>query len=418
MAESALVPDEYSDFRTQTFWRLHRVKLDKGIRHPELQCVQNSRNIYISSDDWDAVLTFVIIINPISLSPIVTEKEAEQRGAVYQIHSARPKGMSLKAFQKIEKCWRRRKRTEELYPPSKLPPLGTDLQVMMTREEVENLIFLHEENLGKLGQAVTDDSGNTLTDLVAEGKLKNAVPANASDAHRNQRFSDCAVVASGATLQGASLGKKIDEHQVVVRINQAPTASSKRIVGSKTSIRLINNLWTKSYAKADLRRKAVESGSSSTPVEGNLTIYVTRPSADDYMKLLRHSQQFRKDVELRIVSSRIVSMVRDRLLAPYRKKLEMAGVDEFKAALLEGRDTPSSGLVAVFLMIQLCGSVTAYGFSGINDGSKYHYWKSNRQYQNRTHSFSAERALLRRLAYELDTFFFVEGNTDNVKSFV
>ena len=217
---------------------------------------------------------------------------------------------------------------------------------------------------------------------------------------------------------GASLGRKIDEHEIVVRINQAPTASSKTTVGSKTSIRLINNLWTKSYAKSDLKRKAVETGTSSTPVETNLTIYVTRPNADDYMKLLRHSQQFRRDVDLRIVSSRVVSIVRDRLLAPYREKLERAGEDEFRAALLEGRDTPSSGLVAVFLMLQLCGKVTAYGFSGINDGSKYHYWKSNRQYQNRTHSFSAERALLRRLAFELQKFFFIEGNTDNVKSFV
>ena len=68
-------------------------------------------------------------------------------------------------------------------------------------------------------------------------------------------------------------------------------------------------------------------------------------------------------------------------------------------------------------MIQLCGKVTAYGFSGINDGRSYHYWKSNRQYQNRTHSFSAERALLRRLAHE-GYITFVEGNLDAIKSFV
>ena len=100
--------------------------------------------------------------------------------------------MSLKDFQQIERCWRRRKRTEDLYPPSKLPPIGTDLQVMMTKEEVENLVFLHGENLQRLGQGITDGSGNTLTDLVAQGRLRKAVPANATDAHRNQRFSDCA----------------------------------------------------------------------------------------------------------------------------------------------------------------------------------------------------------------------------------
>ncbi len=45
-------------------------------------------------------------------------------------------------------------------------------------------------------------------------------------------------------------------------------------------------------------------------------------------------------------------MVRDRLLAPYRKQLEeRMDEDELAVALLEGRDTPSSGLVAVFLMM-------------------------------------------------------------------
>ena len=152
-------------------------------------------------------------------------------------------------------------------------------------------------------------------------------------------------------------------------------------------------------------------------MEGNVTMYITRPSAQDYLKLVHHTRQFRQDVEVRLISSRIVSIVRDRLLAPYRRKLEEADRDELAVTLLEGRDTPSSGLVAIFLMIQLCEKVTAYGFSGINDGAKYHYWKSNRQYQNRTHSFSAERALLRRLAHEA-FITFVEGNADNVKSFV
>ena len=58
------------------------------------------------------------------------------------------------------------------------------------------------------------------------------------------------------------------------------------------------------------------------------------------------------------------------------------------------------------------------GFTtGINDGRSYHYWKGNRQYQNRTHSFSVERALLRRLAHE-KYISFVEGKVDTIKSFV
>ena len=90
------------------------------------------------------------------------------------------------------------------------------------------------------------------------------------------------------------------------------------------------------------------------------------------MKLVRRlSSQQRNDVGVRLVSSRVVSIVRDRILGPYRDLMERRGEDELTVALLEGRDTPSSGLVAVILMIQLCQEVTVYGFSGINDGRSY-----------------------------------------------
>ena len=326
----------------------------------------------------------------------------------------------------MERCWRKRRRSEPLYPAEKLPPLK-DLKVRMSQDEMKNLVFIHRENVGKLGAAITDASSNTLTDLLAAegGRARgggergntDALPSNATGALHGQMHRDCAVVASGGTLQGAGLGKQIDEHEIVVRINQAPTWRSRRIVGSRTTHRLINNLWTQNYAKADLSKAISDISNSSTPVESNLTIYITRPNAKDYLKLIHHRKQFRPDVDIRLVSSRVVSIVRDRLLSPYRKKLEEENVDELTAALLEGRDTPSSGLVAVFLMIQLCGKVTAYGFSGINDGARYHYWKGNRQYQNRTHSFSVERALLRRLAQE-KFITFVDGNIDNIKSFV
>lgn len=78
-------------------------------------------------------------------------------------------------------------------------------------------------------------------------------------------------------------------------------------------------------------------------------------------------------------------------------------------SVAEGRDTPSSGLVGVVLMLQLCQRVAVYGFSGTNDGKHYHYFKGNRNYMNRTHSFSAERALLRALARD-GRIRFVEGN--------
>ena len=157
-------------------------------------------------------------------------------------------------------------------------------------------------------------------------------------------------------------------------------------MGQRTHIRLINNLWSDNYSRG---------ASSSRPLEHNVTLISTRADGDAFMNLGKWTSRKRPDVRLRLMSSRVVTAVRKGVLIPWRKLLNESGVDVLEAAVLEGRDTPSSGLVATFLLVQLCDKVTVYGFNGINDGSRYHYWKTARRYQNRTHSFTAERALLR-----------------------
>lgn len=58
------------------------------------------------------------------------------------------------------------------------------------------------------------------------------------------------------------------------------------------------------------------------------------------------------------------------VLVPWRDALNSSRVEALEAAVLEGRDTPSSGLISTFLLLQLCDSVTVYGFAGINDGNR------------------------------------------------
>lgn len=358
---------------------------------------------------------------PVFFDACLSPEEAAASG-VYQLASARPKGMSSKEFADVKRCWRRRKTSEPLFPATDLPSLD-GIPYRMTEDQKASLLFVHRANVPKLGLAISGGDGATLADLFAEGSrdAHDALPEDAEAAMRTQRHADCAVVASGGSLAGARLGARIDAHEIVVRLNQAPTAvrsDLRRDIGTRTSLRLINNLWTQKYSQADLE-KAAGGSASGTPLERNATLYVTRPGMEEFVRLTRHQRQARPDVTVRLVSSRVISHVRDKILVPYRARLQAQGEDALTVTLLEGRDTPSSGLVAVFVMLQLCDRVTAYGFSGLNDGRGYHYWKSNRQYQNRTHSFSAERALLRRLALELShAFAFVEGAIKNVKSFV
>ena len=54
-------------------------------------------------------------------------------------------------------------------------------------------------------------------------------------------FSSCAVVGSAGFLRLQRLGKEIDDHQFVIRANLAPLSGFEPIVGSKTSLRVINS---------------------------------------------------------------------------------------------------------------------------------------------------------------------------------
>ncbi|CAG0921361.1 unnamed protein product [Notodromas monacha] len=54
-------------------------------------------------------------------------------------------------------------------------------------------------------------------------------------------FKTCACVSSSGLLKGKKLGKFIDSHDVVLRMNLAPVVGYEEDVGSKTTIRILNN---------------------------------------------------------------------------------------------------------------------------------------------------------------------------------
>ena len=56
-----------------------------------------------------------------------------------------------------------------------------------------------------------------------------------------QRFGTCAVVGSSGVLLRDRFGAEIDAHDVVLRFNNAPTAGFEAIVGSRTTLRLLNS---------------------------------------------------------------------------------------------------------------------------------------------------------------------------------
>mmetsp|Transcript_32183 Transcript_32183/g.91312 ORF Transcript_32183/g.91312 Transcript_32183/m.91312 type:complete len:486 (+) Transcript_32183:128-1585(+) len=335
--------------------------------------------------------------------PCYDEVEAGRLG-VRQWQAAKPKGMKSKEFDGMAKCWRKRGKNDPLLPEDALPPTSS-LRLRMGQDWLEQFLFVHQGNLRHLGHGFTDDEGGTLSDNPA---VASHLPETGAQAVAPLRAKDCAVVGSGGSLTGAKQGKDIDRHDVVLRVNEAPVAGYERDVGRSTEMRLLNNLWTSKYSTGS---------ASSRPLEKGSVLVSTRADGDAFLELGNWLAIKRPDVTLRLMSSRVVTAVRQGVLVPWRQQLNSSNVEALQAAVLEGRDTPSSGLISTFLLIQLCDKVTVYGFSGINDGNKYHYYKTARRYQNRTHSFTAERALLRALHRD-GIITFVEGNPDVIHTWV
>ncbi|XP_058831712.1 beta-galactoside alpha-2,6-sialyltransferase 2 [Topomyia yanbarensis] len=57
----------------------------------------------------------------------------------------------------------------------------------------------------------------------------------------SQTNATCAVIASAGSLKGSKLGTFIDQHDIVMRFNHAPTRKYETDVGSKTTIRVVNS---------------------------------------------------------------------------------------------------------------------------------------------------------------------------------
>lgn len=243
-----------------------------------------------------------------------------------------------------------------------------------------------------------------------------ALPPNADAIMRRYGFKTCAVVGNSGGLNDAKLGKDVDSHDIVVRLNVAPVNGHEEKVGSKTSFRILNTLWSARYGS--MKRGAPwAKKSEEIPLEHGATLVFTRFEPAHFVDMVDFlASHGRKDITVLMLSSRVVSMVH-LLEAHYRNRLCRQGYGPYP-----GGQTPSSGLVAVYVMMQVCRKVTAYGFGGVagevNGGvigastakervaamSKrpppYHYWKGTgaRAVGNEdSHSFNTEAHLIQEL---------------------
>lgn len=241
-----------------------------------------------------------------------------------------------------------------------------------------------------------------------------SLPAAPRDVLRGRRWGSCALVGNSGALLRARHGRAIDAADVVVRLNQAPTRGYEAHVGRKTTARLLNRAWTLGYANSrevhPKYRWVPRLGARNYhPLERGVTLISSRTDPANFAALAGFvaGRAQRPDVRVLLLHRRTVGAAEGAL------KRFVSCASRLKQREFGGGRTASSGLVGVFLLRELCRSVSVYGLGAQARGGgrraarraagPYQYYElagTERPAGNAVHSFEAEEAFVQALARE------------------
>jgi hypothetical protein len=192
----------------------------------------------------------------------------------------------------------------------------------------------------------------------------------------------CAVVGASRNLLGSGYGPEIDDHDVVLRINLAPTRGFEGDVGRRTTHYVVTQ-WIIGAVVEGKRRENVSAdldGRLASLAEDAWWLLLYRPFDE-----ARPSQELIENVRALARSPGHVPRDRSRLVHPQLT---------LHASEWTGQ-SPSTGLVGVILAVRVCDAVDVYGFGPDALGLRGYYYKPG---IHEEHGPDDEEAALRRLA--------------------
>eukprot|EP00873_Tetraselmis_striata_P003009 jgi/Tetstr1/423273/TSEL_013973.t1 len=229
---------------------------------------------------------------------------------------------------------------------------------------------------------------DVFVDRTSAGKLSSLsalLPVSAKALKGKTKFKSCAIVGSSGSLLMAEHGREIDSHSAVFRINRAPTEGYSAHTGNKTNFRLLNAKWTARYAAG-----------SSLAMEKDVVLVASRGSqlTRNFAMLVKYLRRARPDVQATLLQHSALYRA-GLLLNSFMRCAQATG------KRLQGGTVPSSGLVLIFNLKDVCQQTSVYGFGREKvDGRKpmYQYFSGGRPRGNPTHNFPAELDLIHALA--------------------
>ncbi|XP_075935444.1 ST3 beta-galactoside alpha-2,3-sialyltransferase 3a isoform X2 [Anarhichas minor] len=209
----------------------------------------------------------------------------------------------------------------------------------------------------------------------------------------NMKCKTCIVVGNGGILANRSLGQKIDEFDVVVRLNEAPVRGFERDVGSKTTMRI-------TYPEGAIQK--------TERYEAQSLFVLSAFKALDF-KWLRHmvfNQRLHStDGFWKSVARHVPRDPGDmRILNPYfiqEASFKLIGLPHNNGQMGRG-NIPTLGTVAITMALHNCDEVAVAGF-GYNMSTPHaplHYYEKIRMAaikESWTHNISREKEFLLKL---------------------
>jgi len=206
-----------------------------------------------------------------------------------------------------------------------------------------------------------------------------------------RRYSRCALVSNSGVLLNHQHGKEIDEAEAVFRFNDAPTEPYKTNVGTKETIRFVNDQFPgRAAANASLVNKLAD--------------YIVAYTAGPGEIAAMHTFHFKyPSVALYRVDNEIPAKVFSLFKSIYEQGWFVKGDKGMS-------NDPTTGGIGMLIALSMCDRIWAYGMASSSsmESSSYHYYDEIQPKDNIVHksagdnhwhrSFELEKDLWRKMA--------------------
>uniref|UniRef100_A0A8C4R5Q1 Lactosylceramide alpha-2,3-sialyltransferase n=1 Tax=Eptatretus burgeri TaxID=7764 RepID=A0A8C4R5Q1_EPTBU len=203
----------------------------------------------------------------------------------------------------------------------------------------------------------------------------------------------CVIVGNGGILRNKSLGVKIDQYDVIVRLNSAPVLGYEHDVGSNTTLRI-------TYPEGAMR--------DPRKYERDSLFVFIGFKRNDYMWLYNIVVQRKVNPTKgfwKPVATRIPRRPQDiRILNPIfinEAAFTLIGLPNNNFVMGRG-NIPTLGATAITMALHLCDhvAVAGFGYDLLDDDAYLHYYESTRMSaikESWTHNIEKEKEFLRKL---------------------